>query len=61
MASMWGRYGASPETALEEDLNIIRNSSTEIWDDLVKRILDQRGRLEVEPNDLQGAASQSFL
>ena len=59
MASMWGRYGASPETALEEDLNIIRNSSTEIWDDLVKRILDQRGRLEVEPNDLQGAGINS--
>ena len=59
MASMWGRYSASAESALEEDLNIIRNSKTDIWDNLVKKILDQRGRLSVQDVDLQGAGINS--
>ena len=59
MASMWSRYSGSAESALEEDLNIIRNSKSDIWDNLVKRILDQRGRLSVEATDLQGAGINS--
>ncbi len=58
MASMWSRYSGSAETALEEDLNIIRNSA-DSWDNLVKKILEQSGRLRLEPNDLVGAGINS--
>ena len=59
VASMWSRYSGSAETALEEDLNLVRNSSSDVWDALVRKVMDQRGRLTVENTDLQGAGVNS--
>ena len=59
VASMWSRYSGSAETALEEDLNLVRNTSGDVWDALVRKVMDQRGRLTVESTDLQGAGVNS--
>lgn len=59
VASMWSRYSGSSETALEEDLNVVRNTSHDVWDSLVRKVMDQRGRLIVENTDLQGAGVNS--
>ena len=43
------------DSVLEEDLNIVRNSSGDVWDALVRKVMDLRGRLVVETSDLRGA------
>ena len=55
MASMWGRYGGHSDANLEEDLNVIKNSHLDVWDDLLGKIYDQRGRMKVESDDLRGS------
>ncbi len=59
MASMWGRYGGTSDTKIEEDLNIIKNSRDDVWDALLGKIIEQRGRLKVEINDLEGSGVNS--
>ena len=59
VASMWARYSGSAESALEEDLNVVKNTSSDVWDALVRKVMDQRGRLTVEHTDLQGAGVNS--
>ena len=59
VASTWSRYSGSAETALEEDLNVVRNSTSDVWDALIRKVLDQRGRLTLESTDLQGAGVNS--
>ena len=59
IASMWSRYGVAADSVLEEDLNIVRNSSGDVWDALVRKVMDLRGRLVVETSDLRGAGVNS--
>lgn len=56
-ALIWGRYAGSADQKLEEDINIIRNSRVGDWTGLISRIIDQRGRLKVEPSDLEGSGA----
>ncbi len=59
MANMWGRYSTSQETALEEDLNIIKNSNDNIWASMLGKVRDRSGRLQLNSNDLMGAGTNS--
>ena len=54
-ALIWGRYAGSADQKLEEDINIIKNSLTSAWTNMIARIVDQRGRLEIHANDLEGS------
>ena len=56
-ALIWGRYAGSADQKLEEDINIIRHSQIGDWTGLVSRIIDQRGRLKIEPSDLEGSGA----
>ncbi len=56
-ALIWGRYAGSADQKLEEDINIIRSSVAGDWTGLISRIVDQRGRIKVEPTDLEGSGA----
>ena len=57
-----GGYGGHSDTNLEEDLNVIKNSHLDVWDDLLGKIYDQKGRMKVESDDLRGSGiSGRFL
>ncbi|MDB0012021.1 DUF262 domain-containing protein [Paracoccaceae bacterium] len=56
-ALIWGRYSASADQKLEEDINVIKNSAGNIWQGLLTHILDQRGRLTIEARDLEGSGT----
>ncbi len=52
-ASMWARYTSQTDQRLDHDLAIIKRSANP-WPELVDAIIDQRGRIEVKPADLEG-------
>lgn len=58
-AAMWGRYsrGAS-ETTLDEDLSVIKKEENPL-ESMMKKILAQRGILEVKESDLVGKDTRS--
>ena len=56
-ALIWGRYSGSADQRLEEDINVIKNSTGNIWQGLLSNILDQRGRLNIEARDLEGSGT----
>jgi hypothetical protein len=49
----WSRYSGQTDQRLDKDVQIAINSKTPIKD-LINQIIDQRGRIEVTPDDLQG-------
>lgn len=49
----WSRYSGQTDQRLDKDVQIAINSQTPI-NDLVDQIIDQRGRIKVTPDDLQG-------
>jgi hypothetical protein len=52
-ALMWARYTAQTDQRLEKDIaDIVREDNP--WDTLRAHIIDQRGRIEVKANDLEG-------
>lgn len=57
-ALMWSRYGGSTDTKLEKDLSLLKigNQPTK---ELMEEIRDQRGRIDVEPSDLDGRGKRS--
>jgi hypothetical protein len=56
-AHTWARYTSQTDQKLEHDISIIvRNESP--WKDLIAAIIDQRGRLEIKPSDLEGRGAQ---
>lgn len=58
-AAMWGRYSrGATETALDEDLQVIKTSDSPI-EGLIKNIVAASGRLEVTPDDLAGKNRKS--
>ena len=52
-ASAWARYTSQTSQRLDHDISIVQRSETP-WKDLVDAIIDQRGRIEVKPADLEG-------
>lgn len=57
---MWSRYTAQTDQRLEQDVSlVVRNPSP--WDALRKQIIDQRGRIEIKPSDLEGRGTQHPL
>ena len=56
-ALIWGRYSASADQKLEEDINVIKNFEKNIWQGLLAHIMDQRGRLNIEARDLEGSGT----
>jgi len=52
-AQMWARYTAQTDQRLEHDVSIVQKEHAP-WKVLCDQIVDQRGRLEVKPGDLEG-------
>jgi hypothetical protein len=52
-ALMWARYTAQTDQRLETDVTLIAREA-EPWELLRVQIIDQRGRLEVQPGDFAG-------
>lgn len=59
-ASAWARYTSQTDQRLDHDISIIQRSESP-WKDLVDAIIEQRGRIEVKPSDLEGRIIQHPL
>src|SRR5271166_1926614 len=57
LALMWGRYTATVDTRLQADVNALQ--SEDVLRALLTYILQDRGRLKVEPLDLEGQGTRS--
>ena len=53
VAHTWARYTAQTDQRLEHDVSLVVREA-EPWDALRDQIIDQRGRIEVKGNDLEG-------
>jgi hypothetical protein len=52
-AQTWARYSSQTDQKLEYDLSLIERGENP-WEALCNQIIDQRGRIEVKGNDLEG-------
>lgn len=52
-ASTWARYTSQTDQRLDHDVAVIVRTPSP-WKDLVDAIIDQRGRIDVKPVDLEG-------
>jgi len=59
-ASTWSRYTSQTDQRLDHDISIIVRGP-DPWADLVGAIVEQRGRIEVKPADLEGRGTQHPL
>jgi len=59
-ASVWARYTSQTDQRLDHDISIIQRSESP-WKELVDSIIEQRGRIEVKPSDLEGRITQHPL
>lgn len=59
-ASTWARYSSQTNQKLDHDISVIQ-STMDPWKDLVNAIIEQRGRIEVKPSDLEGRIVQHPL
>ena len=59
-ASVWARYTSQTDQRLDHDISIIARSDSP-WKELVDAIIEQRGRIEVKPADLDGRIIQHPL
>ena len=59
-ANMWGRYSSQTDQKLDHDISIIQRDGSP-WKELVDAIIEQRGRIKVEPSDLEGRGIQHPL
>jgi hypothetical protein len=57
LALMWGRYTGSTDTQIQADVNALQ--SEDVLKALLANILQDRGRLNVEPQDLEGQGTRS--
>ena len=57
LALMWGRYTGSTDTQIQADVNALE--SEDVLKALLANILQDRGRLKVEPQDLEGQGTRS--
>jgi len=49
----WSRYSGQTDQKLESDVSIIYKENNP-WGKLIDALIDQRGRIEVKPNDMEG-------
>jgi hypothetical protein len=56
-ASSWARYSSQTDQRLDHDVSIILQNP-EPWGELIDAIVDQRGRIELQPGDLEGRGVQ---
>jgi hypothetical protein len=56
-ASSWARYSSQTDQRLDHDVSIVRENE-DPWTELVNAIIDQRGRIELAPDDLVGRGTQ---
>jgi hypothetical protein len=56
-AMMWSRYSGSADSRVEHDLSLLDTESP--TDHLMQEIRDDRGRIEVQPSDLEGRGKRT--
>lgn len=56
LALTWSRYSGQTDQRLEYDVSFIVRENNP-WDGLINAVIDQRGRVEVKSNDLQGRSA----
>ncbi|MFO7695887.1 MAG: DUF262 domain-containing protein [Anaerolineae bacterium] len=56
-AHTWTRYTSQTDQRLEQDVSLVVRAQNP-WDSLRDQIMDQRGRIEVKPADLEGRGAQ---
>lgn len=59
-ASVWARYSSQTDQRLDHDISLIGQFNSP-WVPLVDGIIEQRGRIEVKPSDLDGRIIQHPL
>jgi len=59
-ANMWARYTSQTDSRLDHDVSIVLGSRNP-WGALLNAIIDQRGRIKVNANDLEGRSVQHPL
>ena len=59
-ASMWSRYTSQTDQKLDHDISVIQRGGSP-WKELEDAIVEQRGRIEVDPSDLGGRGIQHPL
>jgi len=59
-ALIWARYTAQTDQRLEADLSIVAKE-LEPWAQLRAQIVEQRGRIDVKPDDFEGRTAQHPL
>lgn len=52
-ALTWSRYSGQTDQRLESDVSVVFKENNP-WDKLIDALIDQRGRIKVTPNDLEG-------
>ena len=52
-ALTWARYSGQTDQKLENDVSVMIRENNP-WDKLIDALIDQRGRIDVKPNDLEG-------
>lgn len=52
-ALAWSRYSGQTDQKLESDVSVVFRENNP-WDKLIDALIDQRGRIKVTPNDLEG-------
>jgi len=60
LALTWSRYSGQTDQRLEYDVSIV-NRENNPWENLTNALIDQRGRVEVKPNDLEGRTASHPL
>jgi hypothetical protein len=60
LATYWGRYSGATETRLNEDIEVIKES-TDPWSKLLSKIKNMSGRLIPSNEDYQGAETDKLL
>lgn len=56
----WARYSSQTDQKLEYDVSVIMRENNP-WDKLSRALIDQRGRIEVKPSDLEGRTASHPL
>ena len=59
-ASVWARYTSQTDQRLDHDISLIGQFSSP-WSELIDGIIEQRGRIDVKPSDLDGRIIQHPL
>lgn len=60
VALAWARYSGQTDQKLEFDVSIMFRENNP-WEKLVDALIDQRGRIDVKPNDLEGRTASHPL